>query len=176
MRKKERLLWRYGLLAVVALGLSLWGGMVLLDRSTEVPVEGLVPGLTDALAQEIPREAPLFRFTPVALPFRHFEGKRTHRLPEDMGSGVLLEDLDGDGRIDMLFANQGPLGAPPPPPALFRNKGDFLFERVEGALPLLQEWGSPPPTTTRTATSTSTSPATAAIASCAMRGDSASWT
>ncbi|MHC4490561.1 MAG: FG-GAP-like repeat-containing protein [Planctomycetota bacterium] len=137
MRKKQRLLLAYGALALLTLALCAAGAVWLLGGEEEVPTEGLVPGVTNVLARQIPADAPQFRFTAVPLPWRHFPGVRTHRLPEDMGSGVAMEDLDGDGRKDLFFVNSAPLGAKPPPCALFANRGDFRFERVATELPEL---------------------------------------
>jgi len=144
MRKKQRLLLTYGVLAFLTLALCAAGAVWLLGGEEEVPTEGLVPGVTNVLARRIPADAPQFRFTAVPLPWRHFPGVRTHRLPEDMGSGVAMEDLDGDGRKDLFFVNSAPLGSQPPPCALFANRGDFRFERVATELPALFGMGVAP--------------------------------
>ena len=61
--------------------------------------------------------------------FRFHNGSRgRHDLPEIMGGGVAMIDLDGDGHLDLYFANGGPIvDGPDPPGALFRNKGDGTF-------------------------------------------------
>jgi hypothetical protein len=44
------------------------------------------------------------------------------------GSGVAIADLDGDGRLDLVFANAAASGAARP--AIYRNLGGFRFEDV----------------------------------------------
>jgi len=138
--RKRRLLLGYGAFGVATLALSALGVFALLHEDADKD-EGLVLGVTDVLARSVPPEAPLLRFTRVDLPFRHFPGTRTHRLPEDMGSGVAIEDLDGDGRPDLFFVNMAPLGAEQPPCEVYRNLGDFRFERVDTPLPALMGMG-----------------------------------
>ena len=130
MKRKQALILRYSVFGVICVAACVAAAMTLLDRDAAIPDEGLVPGLTDALEREVPTDAPALRFTRVPLPFVHFAGRRSHRLPEDMGSGVVLEDLDGDGLLDIFLVNAGRLGEEPPACALFRNKGDFRFEAV----------------------------------------------
>jgi hypothetical protein len=59
-----------------------------------------------------------------------------------MGSGVAVEDFDGDGSPDLFLVNLGPLGSEPPPCGLFRNLGGFRFERVDTPLPALAGMGA----------------------------------
>ena len=47
------------------------------------------------------------------------------------GSGVGLGDLDGDGRVDLVFANADAAGKAGP--AVYRNRGGFAFEETTGA-------------------------------------------
>ena len=55
-------------------------------------------------------------------------------LPETMGSGVAFFDADGDGDQDLLFVNSrrwpGRRSDPEPTSALYRNRGDGVFEDV----------------------------------------------
>lgn len=74
-------------------------------------------GLFDSLARDVPDDHPRVKFTDAAaesgLRFNHFPATRTNRLPEDMGSGVALGDVDGDGWCDVFAGNvAGAHGAP----------------------------------------------------------------
>lgn len=59
------------------------------------------------------------------------EGTR-YRLPEIMGGGVALFDMDGDGDLDLLLVQSGRLGGDDAGPRhrLFRNDGHARFEDV----------------------------------------------
>jgi hypothetical protein len=64
--------------------------------------------------------------------FRFETGSRgKHDLPEIMGGGVGLIDVDGDGHLDVYFCNGGPIdsdaGRPDPPSRLYRNRGDGTY-------------------------------------------------
>ena len=69
--------------------------------------------------------------------FRHFNGATGRKLlPETMGSGVAVIDFDQDGRPDLFFVNSRawPGHSLPtrerPTQALYRNRGEGLFEDV----------------------------------------------
>ena len=135
MKRKHKTSLQYGSFAVLVLAACAWGGWALL-RDREPEVSGFIPGVTNVNLRSVPAHAPKMRFESVEIDFDHFPGKRTHRLPEDMGSGVALEDFDGDGDLDLFCVNNGPMGEPAPACALFRNeKGNFV--RVEGDWPKL---------------------------------------
>lgn len=54
-------------------------------------------------------------------------------MPEIMGGGAALFDMDGDGDLDAYFVQSGPLRAAPadrPPNRLFGNAGDGRFDDV----------------------------------------------
>ncbi len=99
-------------------------------------------GLVDTLGRRIPDDRPAVGFTDTTresgLSFHHFPAVRTGRLPEDMGSGVALGDIDGDGWTDVFLVNAA--GALPDaakgfdPEAgrsrLFKNLHDGRFEDV----------------------------------------------
>ena len=64
--------------------------------------------------------------------FVHRSGHETgHPLPEIMGGGAALFDIDGDRDLDLLLVQSGTMAAPPGTPAghkLYRNRGDGAFE------------------------------------------------
>ncbi|MDB5351227.1 MAG: hypothetical protein JWN86_2474 [Planctomycetota bacterium] len=67
--------------------------------------------------------------------FRFDTGSRNkHDLPEIMGGGVALIDVDGDGRLDIYLCNGGPIVAEPgradPPCRLFLNLGNWRFRNI----------------------------------------------
>ncbi len=54
-------------------------------------------------------------------------------LPEIMGGGAALFDMDGDGWLDLYLVQAGDMAVPPeqrPPNRLLRNRGDGTFEDV----------------------------------------------
>jgi enediyne biosynthesis protein E4 len=71
--------------------------------------------------------------TEAGLTFRFEIGSRgKHDLPEIMGGGVALLDVDDDGFLDVYLCNGGPIAASPgqsdPPCRLFHNKSNGTFE------------------------------------------------
>jgi len=136
VRRKHRTSAIYAVFSVVVLALCGVGGWYAL-RDSEPETDGFITGVTNVRVRTIPARAPKLKFAAEELPFVHFPGRRTHRLPEDMGSGVALVDLDGDGDLDLFLVNNGPLGTPPPASACLRNDGKGNFEPVEGAWPAL---------------------------------------
>ncbi|WZP00457.1 CRTAC1 family protein [Isosphaeraceae bacterium EP7] len=69
------------------------------------------------------------------LVFRFDAGSRgRHDLPEIMGGGVGLIDVDGDGRLDVYLCNGGPIGTGPDesPCRLFLNLGGWKFKDLTG--------------------------------------------
>ena len=69
--------------------------------------------------------------------FVHRSGHETrHLLPEIMGGGAALLDIDGDRDLDVLFVQSGRMSTPAGTPAghhLYRNRGDATFEDVSAA-------------------------------------------
>ena len=66
--------------------------------------------------------------------FTHSAGRRSHLLPEDMGSGLAWGDYDNDGYPDLYIVNQtGAFGSghlEGPGDRLFHNNGDGTFADV----------------------------------------------
>jgi Flp pilus assembly protein TadD len=99
-------------------------------------------GITRSLDRDLRASSSGFRFTDVTesagIRFHHFPFRRTHQLPEDMGSGAAWGDYDGDGLPDLFLVNfAAPVGASDDELArsaatdrLFRNRGDGTFGDV----------------------------------------------
>jgi len=111
-------------------------------------------GLTAELARELPTDHPTVIFTDVTrsagIEFRHFDGRRSTQLPEDMGSGAAWGDYDQDGWIDLFVVNlPGPIdlgdsarAASPARSTLFHNDGDGTFSDVTRAAGIdFHGWG-----------------------------------
>ena len=113
-----------------------------------------VKGLTAGLSRDLPADHPRVVFTDVTehagIRFRHFSGRRSSQLPEDMGSGAAWGDYDGDGWLDLYVVNLvGPLDlspagvdASPARSHLYHNQRDGTFrELAEEAGVAFRGWG-----------------------------------
>ncbi len=70
--------------------------------------------------------------------FRHSDGSTgAYRIVEYVSAGLALGDFDGDGWIDIYFANGAPIAGDAPLPlpkdALYRNLGNWQFADVTAA-------------------------------------------
>ncbi len=139
INRRERRIW----LSVIAMGagliaLTALGWQVALRRDTDraSPSEGVTARSTE----EIPEDAPRFRFVDVAqklgIRMRMGSGHRSRTLPEDTGSGLAWADYDGDGDFDLYLVNfDGSPGAEGLPAAsqLLRNDGSRFFDVTAAA-------------------------------------------
>jgi hypothetical protein len=130
--------WSAGMVIVLLLlgfaGWLLLPGPAPAERVVDAP-SGSPRALAAAQAQP-----PTVRFTDVTeawgIDFVHSNGAYGDRLlPETMGSGVAVFDMNDDGRQDLLFVNARPwpwreAKDPLPTAALYRNDGDGRFTNV----------------------------------------------
>ena len=107
------------------------------SRRGSRPTRWWVPPTLAAIALAAPAAAQPARFVDVTeaagIAFVHENGAFGEKyLPETMGSGVAFFDADGDGDQDLLFVNSrgwpGRRTDPEPTSALYRNRGDGVFE------------------------------------------------
>jgi hypothetical protein len=94
-----------------------------------------------ARANPAPPAAPPLLFRVQELPFRYERGDSGQALPvEPTGGGVGLLDFDGDGDLDLFFAQGVPLPprheANPPADVLLRNEGQGRFVDVSNEVGL----------------------------------------
>ncbi|HZW30938.1 MAG TPA: CRTAC1 family protein [Isosphaeraceae bacterium] len=103
------------------------------DRSTPAPPARQPPKAA------VPIQPLVFRAE--ELPFRYERGETGAAWPvETVGGGVGLLDFDGDGRLDLFFAQGGPLipgKGPARSDALLRNLGGGRFEDVSARVGLI---------------------------------------
>ncbi|HCV26137.1 MAG TPA: hypothetical protein DGN59_22015, partial [Candidatus Latescibacteria bacterium] len=136
-RRRHRLLLRVAIGAIAA-SAAVAGIFLLLPEPPQYVPGAPVEGLTSELSRDLPTTAPAVTFVDasreVGILFRHFHGRRSHQLPEDMGSGAAWADVEGDGDLDLFVVNEaGPLtdreawADSPAHNSLFINSGEGRF-------------------------------------------------
>lgn len=114
------------------------------------PVEGLSAELERSVPEDHPQVTFVDATRAAGIDFRHFAGRRSSRLPEDMGSGAAWVDYDRDGWLDLFVVNEsGPLtwtpeqiADSPAHAALYHNDGDGTFTEVSAEAGVdLRGWG-----------------------------------
>jgi len=149
LKKRQRLLLRWGLLsvgAVIVLGIAAYFLQQPVDVSAP-NADGSIDGLTSRLSRDVPPEMVSFRFEEsrrlAGIDFHHFPAERQSMLPEDMGSGLAWGDYDDDGFPDLFLVNfrgsifgEGNEGDNPGEKGgagksrLYHNNGDGTFSDV----------------------------------------------
>jgi enediyne biosynthesis protein E4 len=132
---------RYSVLLLVAAG-AIGGGWWLL-AGRKAPPPSHVTSIAAPQAVRTKASPPVVAFTDIGaaagITFRHENGAYGEKLlPETMGAGVALFDMDGDGDADILFINSSHwpwkkpdgAGAAPPGAVLYRNDGGGKFTDV----------------------------------------------
>ena len=141
LSKRKRLVFITSLLTVLFLAVIYF--LFFRQQKRKVYIPGAkVEGVTSVLQRPVPKNHPEVIFKdatkPAGIQFRHFWGKRTTQLPEDMGSGVAWIDYDRDGYGDLFIVNEaGPvdmssdsLRKSPAECKLYHNNGDGTFTDV----------------------------------------------
>jgi len=152
-RRKRLAIITVAAASVFVVGIAIFVYLALRRREQYRPGE-TVEGLTSDLSRDLPPDHPRVTFTDVTeqagIHFRHFDGRRSSQLPEDMGSGAAWGDYDGDGWPDLYVVNMvGPLtmtpgqvAASPARSALYHNNRDGTFTDVaEQAGVAFRGWG-----------------------------------
>ena len=95
------------------------------------PVAADAPA-ADAPGSPAPRRAHFVDATDaVGLDFRHVSSATSQKyLPETMGGGVAMLDADGDGRLDLFFANGARIDDPMPPGRAAVKDGPRYWNRL----------------------------------------------
>ena len=136
-RRRHRLLLRVAIGAIAA-SAAVAGIFLLLPEPPQYVPGAPVEGLTSELSRDLPTTAPAVTFVDASreagILFRHFHGRRSHQLPEDMGSGAAWADVEGDGDLALFVVNEaGPLtdreawADSPAHNSLFINSGEGRF-------------------------------------------------
>ena len=153
-KRQARALLIYGSAALVLASVSLFLFRPRQKSYTPGHEAAVSDEITRTLSRALPAEVPGIQFTEAAresgVAFRHFSGRRSTQLPEDMGSGLAWGDYDGDGDPDLYLVNEsGPLTltpeevrASPAKSRLYRNEGNGTFTDVTDAAGVGAEgWG-----------------------------------
>jgi hypothetical protein len=139
--RRQRLVARTILFALL-LGLIALAFLLLRPGPGQYVPGEKIEGLTSELGRDLPADYPRVAFADVTqeagIDFVHFHGRRSHQLPEDMGSGAAWGDFDGDGHLDLYAVNTaGPLtfsseelARSPAHSSLYRNQGNGTFAEV----------------------------------------------
>ncbi len=117
--KRHLLMLRWGLPALAAMLALAWVAVAYQQREdpSAANLDGSIDGLTSVLTREVTDEMVRFSFEDATeasgIAFRHFPATRSSLLPEDMGPGLAVGDVDGDDDLDLFLVNfAGSAGVP----------------------------------------------------------------
>lgn len=140
--RRRKLMVKYVLISLSLVGVA--SGLFLFLRARPKPYSPgeAMESITSELERAVPAGYPAVKFVNAAaeagIHFKHFNGKRSTQLPEDMASAAAWGDYDGDGFLDLYVANvAAPMAAPPEEMAaspasnrLYHNNGNGKFTDV----------------------------------------------
>lgn len=127
-----------GFVFLAAISVTIW---VLSAREPYRPGEK-IEGVRSDLMRRLPEDYPKITFVDASeeagIDYKHFSGRRSTQLPEDMGSGAAWGDYDNDGWLDLYVVNNvGPLSISEEEfmqssahCVLYHNNGDGTFSEV----------------------------------------------
>lgn len=140
--RRRQLMVKYVLISLSLVAVGSAAFLFLRARPKPYSPGESMESITSELERAVPAGYPNVKFVNAAaaagINFKHFGGKRSTQLPEDMASGTAWGDYDGDGSLDLYVGNvSAPMTATPEEIAaspasnrLYHNEGNGKFTDV----------------------------------------------